>query len=208
MTFYAVEIDVCPAFGWEGGPNANVRIKALKNRHERRNRNGDLIQHAYTLPFQNIEDSDYLDYIKSAFMAMGGPADSFLAKDFGDFEHGFGDQSAAMPFGVGDGVTTVFPLTKTYSFGTAEYARPITKPVAGAQVYANGVLGSPTVSSLTGDVTFAVAPGVGVVLSWRGEFRVPVRFSDFSLPTTIDNKFGNGKFATNGSCSLIEVFGE
>lgn len=208
MTFYATEIEVCPAYGWEGGPTANVRVKSLRNRHERRNRMGDLIQHAYTLPFQNIADDRYLEYIKSAFMAMGGPADSFLAKDFGDFLHGFGENAAPMPFAVGDDITSVFQLAKVYSFGSAQYSRPITKPAAGHVIYVDGVADPETADLLTGEIDFGSSPpGMGEIISWSGEFRVPVRFSDFSLPTTIDNRLGE-RLATNGSCSLIEVFGE
>lgn len=212
MTFFATEIDVCPAFGWEGGPSIDVLIRTLRNKRERRNLRADLFQHSYTLPFQNVKDDVYLEEIKAAYLAMGGPLHTFLAKDFGDYRHGFaGNNYAPMAFGIGDGTTQVFQLSKTYTFGAASYVRPITKPVAsGLLIYRDGSIeGGVVVSTLTGEATFAAPPGVGEVLAWLGEYRVPVRFSDFMLPSTIDNRIRQGrKFATNGSCSLLEEFSE
>jgi len=143
-------------------------------------------------------------------MALGGPHKSFLCKDQGDFRHGFAPSYAPMPFGVGDGTTSIFQLSKTYSFGSATYVRPLTKPKAGHVIYLDGTPDLETANLLTGIVDFGSSPpGDGVILTWTGEFRVPVRFSDFYLPSTIDNRFGSGgKFATNGTCTLEEVFGE
>lgn len=209
MTFYAQEIEACPAYGWQGGPNIDVLIRTLQNRHERRNRRGALVMHTFTLPFQNIRDPAYLQYIKSAYMAMGGPHHSFLVKDYSDFQHGFGPEFEPMQFGIGDGTTTVFQLTKTYSFGSASYERDITKPLAGHKVFVDGVDFGDMASLTTGEVDFGSSPPAdGQVLTWSGEFRVPVRFADFYLPATIDNRFGNGQKAMNGSCTLQEVFGE
>jgi uncharacterized protein (TIGR02217 family) len=202
MTFYAEEIDACPAYGWQGGPTSDVLIRMLRNRHERRNKRGDLMQHSYTLPFQNITSLEYFEHIKSAFMAMGGPHDSFLAKDYWD------RTAVAQPFGIGDGSTQVFYLSKRYTFGSAFYDRPITKPVAGAIVYLDGSPTDVVPDPLTGEVDFGdETPGIGAVLTWTGEFRVPVRFADFSLMPSIDNRSGDA-YIMNGSCSLIEVFGE
>lgn len=210
MTFYATEIDTCPAYGWQGGPNVDILIRQLRNRHERRNDRSGLALHTFTLPFQNIKDPVYLEEIKAAFLALGGPHHSFLTKDYGDYRHGFArDDYAPMPFGVGDGVTNLFQLSKTYTFGSAEFIRDITKPVAGHVVYVDGVNYGDVADSLTGLVDFGSnAPAPGAVLSWAGEFRVPVRFADFYLPSTIDNRFGSGQKAINGSCTLQEVPGE
>lgn len=61
---------------------------------------------------------------------------------------------------------------------------------------------------MTGLVTFSIAPGLGVIGTWSGEFRVPVRFNSDTLNTTIDSKTGTGSFILNGSVDLIEVFDE
>lgn len=199
--FYPVEMDVCPAYGWQGGPVSDVLIRMLRNRHERRNKRGDLMQHTYTLPFQNILAEEYFEDIKNAFMAMGGPTDSFLANDYWD------NTATLSPFGTGNGVETSFFLSKRYPFGSAFYDRPITKPVSGAVIRVNGVVTAASVNTLTGEVVFGAPPANASVLTWSGGFRVPVRFADFSLLPSIDTR-SRGEFVMNGSCSLIEVFGE
>lgn len=203
MTFYAVEIDACPAYGWQGGPNADVLIKMLKNRHEKRNKQGDLMQHMFNLSFQNIHDDAYLQYIKSAFMALGGPTDSFLTKDYGDF------LATEESQGIAPSGSTPVQLVKTYSFqGVAFYSRPITKPLAASVVMRQaGVVKLGTVSPLTGLFTPTTPWSAGAELEADFEFRVPVRFGEMSLPSTIDNR-AEGRYAVNGSVSLIEVFGE
>lgn len=202
MTFYAEEIDVCPAYGWQGGPAANVLIKALKNRHEKRNRQGDLLQHRYILPFQNIKQSEYFAYIKCAFMALGGPADSFLAKDAWDHV------AENDPLGLAPSGTTAVQLLRNYTFGSSvSYSRPITKPSSGAVIYQGGTPKAGTYSQLTGLFTPTTSWTPGSVLTWDGEFRVPVRFADFALEPSIDNRSGD-ELVMNGSCTLVEVFGE
>lgn len=203
MPFYPVEIDACPAYGWQGGPSANVIIKQLANRHEKRNKQGDLMQHTYNLPFQNIRDNEYLQYIKSAFMALGGPTDSFLTKDYGDF------LAVEESQGVAPSGSTPVQLVKTYSFqGVAFYTREITKPlIASVVMRQSGVVKAGTTDPLTGLFTPSTAWTLGAELEADFEFRVPVRFGDMSLPSTIDSRNSNHAFV-NGSVSLIEVFGE
>lgn len=201
MTFYATEINACPAFGWQGGPSVEVDIRKLRSRREKRNRITDLVQHSYTLPFQNIRDDAYLQYIKAAFVALGGPHDSFLVKDWGDFE------ADAEALGVAPAGSTPVQLYKTYTFGSASYSRPITKPVAGAVIYQNGTPKAGTLDTLTGLFTPTTAWTGAAVLTWTGEFRVPVRFDQFTLPSTIDERRAGG-YAVNGSVTLLEVFGE
>lgn len=212
MTFYAAEIDACPAYGWQGGPSIEVLIKRLRSRREKRDRQTDWFQHSYILPFQNIESQEYLDYIKSAFMALGGPTDSFLVKDWGDF------QAFQEPLGVAPSGSTPVQLLKTYDFqGLVYYSRQITKPlqiwvnpdesIGTFLLRSNGVTKPGTLNTLTGLFTPTDPWTPGQELDWTGEFRVPCRFDQFSLPSTIDNRRGDG-YAANGSVSLIEVFGE
>jgi hypothetical protein len=56
-------------------------------------------------------------------------------------------------------------------------------------------------------VTFASAPANASVITWSGEFRVPVRFDNDYLPFSLDNRRSDG-YANNGSIDLIEVLGE
>lgn len=200
--FIDAELDICPAFGWQGGPSFNTRVVTTQSWMERRNANNIECRHSYSLPLQNVMDDDYLTLLKQTFMACRGQLHSFLVKDYSDHE------ASNEVFGEGDGATLVFQLSKTSTFGPASYVRTITKPLAGVTVTVDGVATAATVDLLTGLVTLAAAPARGAILRWTGEFRVPVRFNSDVLNATIDNKTGNGAFLINGSVDLIEVFGE
>ena len=196
--FYPVEIDACPAYGWQGGPSRDVLIKRLVSGREKRKGQSHIRLHSYILPFQNIKDSEYLAYIKSAFMAMGGQEDSFLVKDYGDY------LAVDQPLGVAPAGSTPVQLLRTYTFGAASHSRKITKPVAGAVISQNGVPKAGTLNTLTGMFTPDTAWTPAAILSWDGEFRVPCRFDQMSLQSTIDNRLGDG-YATNGSVTLLET---
>lgn len=206
MTFYAVELDnVCPAYGWQGGPSGRTRIRALRNQHERRNIESDLARHSFILPFQNIRKAEYLEYLKSAHMAMYAMAHSFLVKDWLDFEvqrQSLGDAPSG---------SAAVQLVKTYAFGPATRFRPITKPVAGAVIYQDTGSGptpkAGTLDTLTGLFTPTTPWTGGADLSWSGQFRVPVRFNNDSMPFAINSASG-GQHVVGGSVELIEVFGE
>lgn len=200
--FIDAELDICPAFGWQGGPSFNTRVITTQSWLERRNANNIQCRHNYSLPLQNIIDADYLTLLKQVFMACRGQLHSFLVKDYSDYE------AVNDVFGEGDGTTKTFQLSKTSTFGSASYVRTITKPLAGSSVTVNGVVTAVTIDVTTGIVTFSAAPASGAILRWTGEFRVPVRFNSDILNTTIDNKSNQGDFLINGSVDLIEVFGE
>lgn len=200
MAFYPVEIEACPGFGFTGGPEFLTNIKSLQSGRESRNADWPICRHRYSVPFNNINDTAYLN-IKRVFLVVRGMAHTFLHKDWGDY------QAVDEPFGIGDGSENEFQLIKVSTADVGEYTRVITKPKAGVVVMADGVPVAATVDTLTGIVTFSVAPGVGDVLTWTGEFYVHVRFNSDQLPFSLDNRMSGG-FANNGSVELIEVLGE
>lgn len=203
MAFYAIEIAACPGFGFIGGPEFQTNVQALANGQESRNADWAICRHRYTAPFVNITNEAYLA-IKDVFLIVMGRTHSFLHKDWGDY------LAQDAQFGLGDGVTKIFQLKKVSTMpGTsATYERTITKPVAGAQTFANGVLTGAAVDTTTGIVTFAAAPANGAVLTWTGEFRVHVRFDTDYLPFSLQTAFADGTYARNGSIDLIEVLNE
>lgn len=211
--FYQWELDICPAFGWQGGPGANTRIDSLKNQHERRVPRGDLMRHTFNLPFNSIDDETYYQYVKSAHAVMYGMLHSFLVKDHLDYT---ADQAS---LGVAPSGTTAVQLQIPYEIvlpggmvvGTRE--RPITKPVANGlvmyQANGSGVLTpkTGTVDELTGLWTPSTSWTAGRAIAWSGEFRVPVRFNNDIMPASIVAKSRTRRFI-EGSIELIEVFGE
>lgn len=198
MILEGVELNVCPSFGWMGGPNFETLIKRLRNGRERRRPLWGTVRHNYSLPFQNIDSETYLGELKSLFLAAMGQTHSFLAKDFTDFEVEGG------VFGAGDGVSTSFDLLKQYTAGQATYTRRILFPV-NPQFFVNGAPESAVFDPVTQQVVFAEAPADLASLSWTGEFRVLVRFASDSFPMSIENKTANG-FAISGSVDLVEVW--
>lgn len=210
MTFYAVELEnVCPAYGWQGGPNGDTLVVALKGRQEYRVSRAEDDQHSFILPFQNIVHQEYALYLKSFFAAMYARTHSFLVKDWLDFELD-GDSQGTAPSG-----TTPIQLQRVYNVyaGTggplvATRTRDITKPVAGTvTVYQSGIAKPGTYSTTTGLFTPSTSWSLGAALTATGEFRVPVRFNNDYMPFSIDNKSGAGHIV-NGSVELIEVFNE
>ncbi len=200
MTFYATQIPPAAAFGFQGGPEFSTNIKSMASGREKRNGEWLQCRHKYSCPFQNITNDNYL-LIKAVHLGMRGQLHSFLFLDSADY------QASNEQFGIGDGTTTVFQLSKTANAGGgATYTRTITKPNTdlGVIVRVNGVVTAAAVDPLTGLVTFSAAPANGAVLSWTGNFYVQVRFDNDSLPFSIDNKSGS-TYIQNGSIDLIEV---
>lgn len=193
-----VELQVCPAFGWQGGPEFETLVKRLRSGHERRRPLWGTVKHRYALPFQNISDGAYLSDLKSVYLAAMGQAHSFLVKDYSDFE------AEGQVFGTGDGAEVAFDLLKTYAVGAASYSRRILFPVD-ATFYVNGAPAAATFDPVSRRVVFDTAPEDQAVMSWSGEFRVLVRFASDSFPMTIDSRMADG-YAMNGSVELMEVW--
>lgn len=203
MTFYAYELEICSGFGLQIGTTGNTEVETQRNGHERRNALGDVMLHSYILTLNNVTGSVYLEKLKTAHFVFYARAHSFLVKD--PIDHACTDES----LGNAPSGTTAVQLIKTYGIeGIASYVREITKPVAGAVVYQNGVAKAGTLDTLTGLFTPTTSWTAGQPLTWTGEFRVPVRFNSDFCPVTVDSKGQSGQFFVNGSVELIEVTGE
>lgn len=81
----------------------------------------------------------------------------------------------AAQFGVGDGSTTAFQLTRTLAAGFVE---PIMNLNGTPSIFDNGSLVNPSnyTISATGLVTFTVAPTSGHTLTWTGNYYFRCRF--------------------------------
>ena len=90
-----------------------------------------------------------------------------------------------MPFGVGDGVQTVFQLTRAFGFhGSFSFTEPVENIKTLTDIRLNGAIITAYAISETGLVTFTVPPAAESVLTWSGEFYFRCRFgkdtSDFA----------------------------
>ena len=89
--------------------------------------------------------------------------------------------------GVGDGVTTVFPLWRSTSAlggGSVTFCEMIQNVTGLFGVYVNGVLqsfGSFTQTNFPASITFSVAPPANQVVSWNGTYNYLCRFDEDQL---------------------------
>lgn len=151
-----------------------------------------------------VEEIAGLYDLLNIWEAMEGPAHSFLARDWHDWNTTAGAMqpgaaAQTTPFDqpllntadgsfAGDGATTLFQCVKRYAAGaSAVHTRIIAKPEAPILVAVDGIVQAAgadyTLDPATGRVAFASPPGAGVsptavAVTWGGAFRLPVAFAD------------------------------
>lgn len=197
MAYLNVYLDVCAAYGWNGGPEGKTQIVEMANGRERRNADWDDVRHRYILPFLNIKKEQYR-VIKNHHLVCRQMLHAFRYRDHLD------DRAEDEFFGLGDGTTTTFQLSKFSELDGIVYQRRIyaipTEP-DDFEVYVNGVATTAyTLDRDRGVIEFDAAPAEDASLTWTGTFDVWVRFAQDWLPFSIDNLN-----AVNGSVDLIEV---
>lgn len=190
-------ITPCPGFGFIIEPEFDTDIKTRRNKRESRNGNWEQVRHNVSAPMQNISRAMALD-VKRLFLVCRGNLHTFYFRDPIDYE------AVDEPFGVGDGVETVFQLSKRSTADGVDYDREIYLPVGAVVEVNGGAAASHTIDPEFGTVTFSVAPADGAVLTWSGEFNLKVRFVADRLPLSVDNKSRSG-FIMNASIDLLEV---
>jgi uncharacterized protein (TIGR02217 family) len=192
MSFHEVRFPSNLSFGSVGGPERLTEVVTLANGHEERNSPWQNSRRRFDagLGMRSLDD---IDSLIAFFEARSGRLNGFRWKDWSDYKScipsqtpSFGDQE----IGTGDGVQTVFRLTKIYRSGGHAYTREIHKPVAGTVRV--GVAGAEVVEGTdytldltTGEITFTAAP-VGAVTAGY-EFDVPVRFDTDRIFTSLSN---------------------
>lgn len=205
-------IPQCQAFGWSGGPSFQTRIKVLLSGRERRNADWSQEKNRYTIPFQNISEQGYSG-IRQMFQVCRGMAHTFLYLDPLD------NEADNQIFGIGDGVTVEFQLSKLSAIEGVIYQREVhalyvpgtyneftnTTPADNAPVtvYVNGTPTAVTLDRDRGTALFSVAPADGDQLTWSGQFAVWTRFDTDWMPFSLDNRRGGG-YAHNGQIVLLE----
>lgn len=192
MSFHEIRFPVNLSFGSLGGPERRTDVVTLANGFEERNTPWAHSRRRYDagLGLRSLDDvAALIDF----FEARRGRLHGFRWKDWADFRSCKPSQQVS-PFdqtvGRGDGVTTVFALSKTYRSGVQTYQRPVAKPVAGTVQVA--LAGDPKVDTLeyqvdatTGLITFVSAPDIDVLITAGFEFDVPVRFDTDRLQISV-----------------------
>ena len=110
------------------------------------------------------------------FDVSKGALNGFRARDWSDYT------ATDEQCGVGDGTTFWFRMYKRY----ASYQRRILKPdPSTVTIKVNGTTVSPDAWAIDADngvVVFLSPPSTGNIVTWSGQFHVPVRFMDDTLP--------------------------
>lgn len=206
MAFHDVRIPTSISAGARGGPMFSNPKVTTSSGWRQTNMNWEYPLHRYDLS-SVLKNRTKREEAKAFFILRGGDAHSFRFKDHADYLVGYAMVNGALvftaehDFAVGDGSTTDFQLAKVYSDAAATLSRPITKPVTGTvRIFLNGVeaLAGWTVDTDTGIVSFDVAPGLGVVISWAGQFDLEVQLDDPAMMVELDSPTtGDWSFAVS-----------
>ena len=178
--FHEVSLPLALAIGASGGPERVTDVVRLASGAESRNGRWSQSRRRWEVGGTAMR-ADVAHELITFFEARQGRKFGFRFRDPVDWKScGPGQAIAAtdQPLGTGDGARTVFQLMKRYTSGGAWTDRGITKPVAGSVLVAVDGAAAPGVAidHTAGLVTFAAAPGAGVVLTAGFAFDVPVRF--------------------------------
>ncbi|WP_420408901.1 phage distal tail protein, Rcc01695 family [Hoeflea sp.] len=182
--FHEIRLPLRLSLGASGGPGRRTDIVALSNGGETRNARWADSRRRYDVGtgLRSLED---LYQLIAFFEARRGQLYGFRFRDPVDHRsgaHGETVNAIDQVIGEGDGVRTLFELTKTYADSGGATPRRIEKPVEGSvQVAIDGVGLDPedfSVDTQAGLVTIAPAltPPPGVPVTAGYEFDIPVRF--------------------------------
>ena len=204
MSFHEIQFPTAIAFHSSGGPARKTEIVTLGSGYEERNAVWANSRRHYDVGY-GVKTLDDLHAVIAFFEARLGRLNGFRFKDFTDFKScapGANVTPLDQMLGTGDGTTTQFQLSKTYTSGPSGWTRNIAKPVAGSvRVAVDGVETSVACDTNTGLVTFAAAPMAAAVLTAGFEFDVPVRFDSDALSINLA-QFNAGEIP---SIPLVEI---
>lgn len=182
--FHEVSFPDDIGYGSRGGPGFKTQIVVLDSGAEQRAGRWSTPRHRYNVAY-GIKTHTQLGVVKQFFIARLGALNGFRFKDRSDFSTDStwrGTPAATdIHFATGDGSTSAFQLIKPYQSGGVIRNRMVTKPIGGTiRIAVDGVelFSGWTVNSTNGLVTFSSNPTNGSILTWGGEFEVPVRFED------------------------------
>lgn len=217
------------SYGSSGGPGHSTTITVGDGGAEVRTQRWAGARCQFEI-VENSKKPDDTASILSFYRAMEGAAHGFRIKDHSDWSTG---RNHTYPPSTnvldrvqlqdgGDGVSTVFQLTKPYTAGNVTKWRTITRPMStgyqtvtrdgfaaitnyvwtGDDLLAEGT--DWTLNASTGEITFAVAPGNGVPIYASFAFHVPVRF-DESTDDLLEGSIDAGNLVSFGSLRAVEL---
>lgn len=174
-------------YGTQGGVEFNTEIVEVNSGAETRNSVWNYAKGKWDFGDRKLSDTE-LTAIITFFRARKGRKQGFRFKDWADYNDG-GAGILGLT-GLSDGTAGPVQMVKKYVSGADTDYRLIRKPVAGTiKVFKNAVqIANWTIDTTTGLITLtAPLPAVNDVMTWTGEFDVPVRFDTDSLTHRFDS---------------------
>lgn len=204
MAFHHIRFPLDIALGARGGPERRTEVTTLAGGGERRNGRWAHSRRRYNAGY-GVKSRADMQAVLAFFEERRGRLHGFLWRDGMDHSSG-GPAPLAndQVIGTGDGVQTLFQLTKTYGAAFAPYLRPIAKPVSGSvRIALDGVeaVTGWVVDITTGLVSFDAAPANGAVVTAGFLFDVPVRFDTDRLDIELNGFDG----AEAPNIPLVEI---
>lgn len=191
------------AFTAMSGPAFSTNVITLVSGFESRNINWSETRHTFDLAIP-VRTQTEVEEITAFFRRVYGRANGFRIKDWSDY-----DVVKASCVSLGNSPDVEYQMRKDYVSGSTTVYRTITKPVSGSvSVYVNDSLqtGGYSVDYTTGIITFDSPPsGSPPVVTWSGEFDVPVRFDTDTLKWRVVDRGADGLLYQVDALPLVEV---
>lgn len=193
IAFDEVRFPIAISHGASGGPERRTEIVTLASGREERNTRWAHSRRRYNAGF-GVKSLDELHQVIRFFEERRGRLYGFRWKDHADFKSCPPQQQIGpldQNIGTGNGTQAAFQLVKAYGSGIRNYARAITKPVAGSvRVAVAGIETTQfTADAASGLVTFLPGsiPAAGASVAAGFAFDVPVRFDTDHLAINLEN---------------------
>lgn len=175
------------SYGSNGGPNFNTNVITVASGGEKRNINWSEPLYRYEVS-HGVKTLQQIEELTNFFYTVMGKGIGFRYKDWKDCKVTI--ERSSINDGNDLAASGEFQLCKKYSIGvnSARY-RVIKKPVVGTvKIFLNGV----ETENFTCDYTKGIITLTGdfepeAIVTWSGEFDVPVRFDTDTMNTTIES---------------------
>lgn len=166
--------------GSVGGPDWPANIVTKASGFEERNTPWSAPLRVYDAKYGVRTPNEAYEILQLYYAALGRLR-GFRLLDWTDYRSAAPQTVPAatdQELGVGDGANKIFQLSKRYAVAGNSFDRKISRPFGTLLLAVNGVPtpGGWALNAATGRVSFTAAPAPGAVLTWGGQFHVPVRF--------------------------------
>lgn len=185
-----------PNYGYIAAPRLLTHVASVQSGRTNRNRVWQYPLQLFTCTV-GPRAQNLIEDLREFWYAVGGREVGFRFKDYADFKScRLGQTPSALdqPAIRQDGSPQSWQLFKRYSKGGREQYRPIQKPTGTILVAADGELQTAGVDYGIDMTTGVLTPIGGAwdgspepVITWGGEFDVPVWFQDEEFPVLLEN---------------------